>query len=706
MKMKMKIILMATWAMIAATASAAEVTIETLLREMVNREANVRIPVPYYQGKQASSWDRTQIEPGGPNWFANKDYDQSMRVEQNHGRTEYVVMEDFSPGCVTRLWKPLNIQNNIPRAIIRFYLDGQDEPVLEGDFSKMLAGQEMFTAPFAEIASDERDVEHQISLPPGVKQFGGNMYFPIPYAKSCKITVEVPDGETPHGFNVFFYIINYRSYEAGTKVESFSLAAYEAAAGLRERVAKQLATPGQGVDTEQTIERKENELTAGEKLVIDLPMGSHAVKSLTVKVPAEITPDVLRNLWVTATFDGRDTVCCTFTEFFAGGFFDRDAHPSAPEKDGKFLRAQWNRNRQVKEDGTFASWHVMPYQGEAQIAIHNTGTKPIELSVSLGLNKWDWDERSMLFHSNWRGSETPYDFIDWNYLDVEGQGLYVGDTLSIYSPYPIWYGEGDERVYIDGEKFPSHLGTGTEDYYCYAWGMANYWSGPFFSAPARDSRGKADWRGYQAVSRERLLDGITFRSALRVDMEAWGRAGIHYSVGTMWYARPGATLNHEAESPIETEPIHRGEASLARSRIIEGESLKITKRTAGKTAVQSSAAWVLCWSENKQVFWSGAQKGDTIEFAFEVGESKQYAVSLGLIQAADYGVASFSINGEAIDGEFDQFSEQTTAIERHLGQHKLEAGQHTLTVYLRGKNPKSGNTFFGLDCIRLRPVLE
>ena len=37
------------------------------------------------------------------------------------------------------------------------------------------------------------------------------------------------------------------------------------------------------------------------------------------------------------------------------------------------------------------------------------------------------------------------------------------------NPVEAWWGEGDEKVFVDGEKFPSHFGTGTEDYYGYAW---------------------------------------------------------------------------------------------------------------------------------------------------------------------------------------------------------------------------------------------
>jgi hypothetical protein len=38
------------------------------------------------------------------------------------------------------------------------------------------------------------------------------------------------------------------------------------------------------------------------------------------------------------------------------------------------------------------------------------------------------------------------------------------------NPVTIWWGEGDEKIWVDGEAFPSIFGTGTEDYYAYSWG--------------------------------------------------------------------------------------------------------------------------------------------------------------------------------------------------------------------------------------------
>ena len=59
---------------------------------------------------------------------------------------------------------------------------------------------------------------------------------------------------------------------------------------------------------------------------------------------------------------------------------------------------------------------------------------------------------------------------DWNYITIDGQGVYAGDTLAVMNPEADWWGEGDEKIWVDGEEFRSHFGTGTEDYYGYAYG--------------------------------------------------------------------------------------------------------------------------------------------------------------------------------------------------------------------------------------------
>ena len=59
--------------------------------------------------------------------------------------------------------------------------------------------------------------------------------------------------------------------------------------------------------------------------------------------------------------------------------------------------------------------------------------------------------------------------IDWPFLKTEGAGRFVGLHAARVESARRWWGEGDEKFFVDGEKFPSTIGTGSEDYFGYAW---------------------------------------------------------------------------------------------------------------------------------------------------------------------------------------------------------------------------------------------
>ena len=78
------------------------------------------------------------------------------------------------------------------------------------------------------------------------------------------------------------------------------------------------------------------------------------------------------------------------------------------------------------------------------------------------------------FHAKWhRDAFLPEDperrKIDWTMLKTEGRGRFCGVMLHVWNPRGGWWGEGDEKFFVDGEKFPSTFGTGSEDYFGYAW---------------------------------------------------------------------------------------------------------------------------------------------------------------------------------------------------------------------------------------------
>ncbi len=118
---------------------------------MIDRDGLARSPRPAYSSKQSSSYDRAQTDPANAAiWFANKDYEQFLRVEQNGGRKEWVIMEHDGPGAITRIWIPLwEMRRN---QVVRFYLDGSAKPAIEAKFNDLLSGTAFVHSPLAFVA--------------------------------------------------------------------------------------------------------------------------------------------------------------------------------------------------------------------------------------------------------------------------------------------------------------------------------------------------------------------------------------------------------------------------------------------------------------------------------------------------------------------------------------------------------------------------
>ena len=505
--------------------SKTEIIMESLLNEMTDRAAVAQTPVPAFVLKQASSHDRSKNDPGNPKtWHSNNDHEQFLHTEVNEGRREWVIMEDAGPGAITRFWIPLNAKKD--NQVVRFYFDGASTPAITAKFNELLSGTAFVRPPLAFVGWNETDLRNQ--LKPEFKAqraVSGDLYLPIPFAKSCKITLDsVP----------FYYVINYRQYEAGTRVQTFSMAGYEAAKTALARVSDTLlANP----DMTVAGPTKQVTLAPGQEIALELPKDSAAVRTLQVKIDPQDAPQVLRSVILQATFDNEPAIWCPLGEFFGSG---ARLNP---------VQDWW---RTVGADGTLTARWVMPYQHSGRLSLKNVGDKTVSVKLSVTTGEWKWNDRSLHFHANWHCQPDlkTQPRSDWNYLEVQGQGRYVGDTLTVFSPVKAWYGEGDERIYYDGATFPQHIGTGTEDYYGYAWGMPGYFNSPFISTPIRDHQDdREDWRGYTTTSRVRLLDSIPFQTALRHDMEIWNWADtqVDYVVGTFWYARPGAHHNRDPQ---------------------------------------------------------------------------------------------------------------------------------------------------------------
>ena len=95
-------------------------------------------------------------------------------------------------------------------------------------------------------------------------------------------------------------------------------------------------------------------------------------------------------------------------------------------------------------------------------------------------------------------------------LHTQGRGRFVGVELHVWNPRGGWWGEGDEKFYIDGEKFPSTFGTGSEDYFGYAWCNPTEFQNCYHNQTRNPNN-----RGHISVNRWHITDNLPFQTLLR-----------------------------------------------------------------------------------------------------------------------------------------------------------------------------------------------
>ena len=496
-----------------------QVSMQSLLREMVDRKQLVEYPesIPY-KAMQASSYNRASVSPDQPGWFADSDGVFCIRTEKNRkGETEWVLMEDKGPGAITKIWAVCFYYglDDTTGANLKIYLDGEEEPTINCNFFEFVKGESFVKPP---LAMETRRA--------------GNSYLPIPYAKSCKVTMDK---------KVFYNIISYRSYPQGTSVRTFSMDEYNQSQVLIDSVGHVLerGVYGDLASTKNTEAYSFHKtLRPQEKETLLIRKKQKAIEQLVFQLDAEDFDQALRSTVLKISFDGEQTVWTPLGDFFNIGV-------------GLKTYQMWERA--VQEDGTMICRWIMPYQHIAELEIENMGKQDIQMSVTAKVMPYTWNDRSMYFHSSWRMDDpTPgFPLFDYNLVNVKGKGIYVGDQFTVLNPEEGWWGEGDEKVYVDDDTFPSLFGTGTEDYYGWAGGVVPNPEDEFYTPFLSNVRVAApNSMGYNTCTRTRVLDAIPFNRQLDFNIESSGSNRtswfhLQYAVNTYWYAKPGASCNRK-----------------------------------------------------------------------------------------------------------------------------------------------------------------
>jgi hypothetical protein len=306
---------------------------------------------------------------------------------------------------------------------------------------------------------------------------------------------------------------------------------------------------------------------------------------------------------------------------------------------------------------------------------------------------------------------------DYLILDAEGEGQYVGTVMSLRSRSPFWFGEGDAKFYIDGDKNPTFQGTGTEDYFLMAWGL-NKTSFPYFGCNYI-SNDFEDLGVQYSLYRWHIPDPVRFTKSLRFEIE-------HTGWITADETESGKIEGHvEREDDIATVAFwyQKGQPkrftklpSLSKRLlpnldiIIEGDTLRSTARhSPGVIELQKGYDW----TGNGQILFMPASEAPMMEVDFQVEKEEYRGLMLRFTYAEDYGIYRIYLDGKNVRQpedymagqkiqDFDFYSKDLQVKDIYLGSYSLTKGKHTIRLECLGKNPLSKGNYLGFDSVRLR----
>ncbi|MBN2024746.1 MAG: DUF2961 domain-containing protein [Pirellulales bacterium] len=413
-------------------------------------------------------------------------------------------------------------------------------------------------------------------------------------------------------------------------------------------------------------------------------------------------------------------------------YWDDSAEPSVQAPLGDFfavgngMRTTVNSTPvQVSAEGrAYNCYWPMPFARKARITVENQSDKTMgALYYYIDWQKFDKPRPDALyFHAQYR-QERPHDPAhDYTILETRGRGHYVGTVLSSHNAYHAWFGEGNDRVFIDGEETPSLTGTGTEDYFNDAWGFR-----PFnhpdagctvFEGRSVDSRVSA--------YRWHIADPITFTTSLRFTIEnkGWvfredGKAMLrfqdrrdNYSSVAFWYQdKPAADVPPIPPLAQRVDPEiffdNQGLLELAKTSGDAKAGTQFNRPSLGRRFFRVRAAG----------------PGAAVTFPVSVKQKGRYSISIWKVDMPDGGTWRAVLDGKTIvprldfhgpgtsfeeNGEMDVVRPVT---ERKLGLFYLDPGTHELRFECTGRNPQShvaggdAPAFnLGLDAMSLRKI--
>jgi hypothetical protein len=299
---------------------------------------------------------------------------------------------------------------------------------------------------------------------------------------------------------------------------------------------------------------------------------------------------------------------------------------------------------------------------------------------------------------------------DVPYLLARGRGVFVGAAAMVMNPTSVpsswgnWWGEGDEKIFVDDDRSPSTFGTGSEDYFNYAWSSSRIFTHAFCGQPRND--GPAN-RGFVTNHRWQILDALPFQERLDFFMELFSHEpvpGFSYARIAYHYGDPEIVDDHMPLTDRDVEvPRLPGTWMPAGRKYTEATTfLQAEDIVEGKPSLSFVEGPL--WAGGRLAVWHPGQVGEELTFDVPVDEDGEYNLAVTAARQPDAGSFSASIDGIPLElnGSPDpvELSVPHRTLSRNFKSQSVEltSGAHTLT--LRSEAPGD----IGLDFVWVRPT--
>ena len=226
-------------------------------------------------------------------------------------------------------------------------------------------------------------------------------------------------------------------------------------------------------------------------------------------------------------------------------YFDDAKNPSveAPVSDF-FANADYLEYRQISSLAMCVNpnrglncYFEMPYYKGFRAEIENRGDRDTLVFYQIDCEEKELPKDTLYFHAQFRHvNPLPYKEVYTILDNIKGNGHYVGTYMHWGTKSNGWWGEGEIKFYIDGDtEFPTVCGTGTEDYFCGAYGFEVNGQYAEYTTPyagmykVRHTDETYCSQRYFNLYRWHITDPIYFKEDLKVTIQALGwRSGGRY----------------------------------------------------------------------------------------------------------------------------------------------------------------------------------